>query len=93
MYGHHQCFQSFFIFNCSSRLIYLFYTDEAKTERPVRKTPADFWFAHIHVHKKISMLISLQHKFAINNKYLVIKRCFHPSPENEHVLNRTLLNF
>ena len=88
MYDYHQFLQSIFVFNGSSRLIYLFYADEAKTERPARKTRADFWFTPLHVHKKISMLISLQHKFAINNKYLVIKRCFHPSPENEHVLNR-----
>ena len=78
-------FQSFSVFNGSLRLIYLFYADEAKIERPVRKTRADVWFIPIHVHKQISM----QHKFAINNKYLVIKRCFHPSPEIEHVLNRT----
>ena len=89
MYDHHQFFQSFFVFNGSLRLINLFYADEANIERPARKTRADVWFTPIHVHKKISMLISLQHKFAINNKYLVIKRCFHPSPENEHVLNRT----
>ena len=84
MYDHHQFFSV-----GSSRLIYLFYADEAKTERPVRKTRADFLFTPIHVHKNISMLISLQHKFAINNKYLLITRWFHPSPENEHVLNRT----
>ena len=85
MYDHHQFFQSFFVFNGSLRFIYLFYADEAKIERPARKTGADVWFTPIHVRKKISM----QHKFAVNTKYLVIKRCFHPSSENEHVLNRT----
>ena len=47
----------------------------------------------LHVHKKISILISLQHKFAINNICLVFKRCFYPSPENEHVDNLERLSF
>ena len=84
--------QSFFVFNCSSRLIYLLYGDEAITERLARKTRANFWFTPLHVHKKLSMLISLQQKFAINNKYLVSDVCIQAPKLNMYSTDVFLVN-